>query len=83
MYHQFILESGYNEHKKFISMISVKMPHINQLNYNACVKIDDSDFEASNPGVWVHHARDLQPQDKFTSWEKYKNDSPIFIDNEE
>jgi len=82
-FHEMILESGYNEHNKFISMISVKMPYINQLNYNACVKIDDTDFEASNPGVWVHHVSELQSRDKFTSWEKYKNDSPISIDNDE
>ena len=82
-YHEFVLESGYNEHKKFISMISVKLPHIDQLNYNACIKIDDKDFKASNAGVWVHYARDLQPRDKFTSWGKYENDSPISIDNDE
>ena len=82
-FHSWVLESGYNEHKKFISMISVKLPHIDQLNYNACIKIDDKDFKASNAGVWVHYARDLQPRDKFTSWEKYENDSPISIDNDE
>ena len=82
-YHEYVLDSGYNEHNKFISMISVKMPYIDQLNYNACVKIDDKDFKASNAGVWVHYARDLQPRDKFTSWEKYENDSPISIDNDE
>ena len=69
-YHEYVLEAGYNEHNKFISMISVKLPHIDQLNYNACVKIDDKDFKASNAGVWVHYARDLQPRYKFTSWEK-------------
>ena len=82
-YHEYVLEAGYNEQNKFISMISVKLPHIDQLNYNACVKIDDKDFKASNAGVWVHYARDLQPRDKFTSWEKYENDSPISIDNDE
>ena len=82
-YHEFVLESGYNENDKFISMISVKLPYIDQLNYNACIKIDDKDFKASNAGVWVHYARDLQPRDKFTSWEKYENDSPISIDNDE
>ena len=82
-YHEYVLEAGYNEHNKFISMISVKLPHIDQLNYNACVKIDDKDFKASNAGVWVHYAKDLQPRDKFTSWEKYENDSPISIDNDE
>ena len=82
-YHEYVLDAGYNEQNKFISMISVKMPYIDQLNYNACVKIDDKDFKASNAGVWVHYARDLQPRDKFTSWEKYENDSPISIDNDE
>lgn len=82
-YHEYVLEAGYNEQNKFISMISVKLPYIDQLNYNACVKIDDKDFKASNAGVWVHYVRDLQPRDKFTSWEKYENDSPISIDNDE
>ena len=82
-YHEYVLDAGYNEQNKFISMISGKMPYIDQLNYNACVKIDDKDFKASNAGVWVHYARDLQPRDKFTSWEKYENDSPISIDNDE
>ena len=82
-YHEYVLEAGYNEQNKFISMISVKLPYNDQLNYNACVKIDDKDFKASNAGVWVHYARDLQPRDKFTSWEKYENDSPISIDNDE
>ena len=27
--------------------------------------------------------KDLQPRDKFTSWGKYENDSPISIDNDE
>ena len=36
------------------SMISVLLPYIDQQwNYNACIKIDDKDFKASNPGVWV------------------------------
>ena len=82
-YHEYVLEAGYNEQNKFISMISVKLPYIDQLNYNACIKIDDKDFKASNAGVWVHYARDLQPREKFTSWEKYENDSPISIDIDE
>ena len=76
-YHEYVIEAGYNEHNKFISMISVKLPHIDHLNYNACIKIDDKDFKASNAGVWVHYARDLQPRDKFTDWSKYENDNPV------
>lgn len=76
-YHEYVIEAGYNEHNKFISMISVKLPHIDHLNYNACIKIDDKDFKASNAGVWVHYARDLQPRDKFTDWSKYENDNSV------
>ena len=75
-YHEYVIEAGYNEYNKFISMISVKLPYIDHLNYNACIKIDDKDFKASNVGVWVHYARDLQPRDKFTDWAKYENDNP-------
>jgi hypothetical protein len=62
---------------KFIPMISVKLPYITNLNYNTCVKIDDSDFKATNPGVWVHHLHDLMDRKKFTDWSKYGKDEII------
>jgi hypothetical protein len=62
---------------RFIPMLSFKLPYIQNLNYNACVKIDDKDFKASNPGVWVHHLHDLMDRKKFTDWSKYTNDSII------
>ena len=62
---------------KFIPMISVKLPYITNLNYNTCVKIDDSDFKASNPGVWVHHLHDLMDRKKFTNWSQYGKDEII------
>ena len=58
-------------------MISVKLPYESLLNYNACLKIDDKDFRASNPGVWVHRVHDLKDPDKFTDWSKYTNDEVI------
>ena len=81
-YHEWVLESGYNERHNFISQISVKLPYVNQLNYNACIKIDDADFEHSNAGVWIQPVHELLERDKFTSWDKYKEDSPISIDND-
>tara|TARA_Y100001958_G_C21047632_1_gene415010 strand:+ start:212 stop:742 length:531 start_codon:yes stop_codon:yes gene_type:complete len=81
-YHSFVLERRYNDHDKFISMISVKLPNVNQLNYNACIKIDDSDFKASNPGVWVYYANELKDRKKFTPWEDYGKDQPIILDKE-
>ena len=58
-YHKWILEGGFNEYDKFISQISIKLPNIEELNYNACIKLDDRDFDASNPGVWIHQVHDL------------------------
>lgn len=67
-------ESGFCEHRKFIPMISVKLPYLTQFNYNATLKLDDKDFEATNPGVWTHQLYDLLDRNKFTDWDQYKDD---------
>ena len=46
-HHENVLEGGMTEYDTFIPMISIKLPYISQLNYNACIKIDDKDFKAS------------------------------------
>ena len=66
-----------NEHDKFIAQISVKLPYLSNLNYNACIKIDDKDFKATNPGVWVHQVHDLMDRQAFTDWSKYGKDKAI------
>lgn len=71
------LDSGLVEHRRFIPMISVKIPYINQLGYNAVLKIDDRDFDATNPGVWCHRLHDLQSNSKFTNWDEYKKDETL------
>lgn len=72
-----LLDTGLCEHNRFIPMISVKLPYIDQLGYNACLKIDDKDFDASNPGVWVHKVHDLKDRKVFTDWSKYTTDEII------
>jgi hypothetical protein len=72
-----LLETGLTEHNRFIPMISAKIPYIDQLGYNACLKIDDKDFDASNPGVWVHRIHDLKDKTVFTDWSKYTTDEII------
>jgi len=72
-----LLESGLCEHNNFIPMISVKLPYIRQLGYNATVKIDDKDFRATNPGVWCHSLHTLQKRSVFTDWSKYTKDEPL------
>ena len=72
-----LLESSLVEHHNFIPMISVKLPYIRQLGYNATIKLDDKDFAATNPGVWCHSLHDLQKREVFTDWSKYTKDEVI------
>ena len=72
-----LLESFLVEHNNFIPMISVKLPYSNQLGYNATIKIDDRDFNATTPGVWVHSLHDLKSRDRFTAWHEYQKDQVI------
>jgi hypothetical protein len=72
-----LLESSLVEHHNFIPMISVKLPYIKQLGYNATIKLDDKDFAATNPGVWCHSLHSLQKREVFTDWSKYTKDEII------
>lgn len=72
-----LVESMLTEYHNFIPMISVKLPYINQLGYNATLKIDDKDFRASNAGVWCHSLHDLQNRATFTDWSKYTKDEVV------
>jgi len=72
-----LLESALVEYHNFVPMISVKLPYIRQLGYNATIKIDDKDFAATNPGVWCHSLHDLQKREVFTDWSKYTKDEVI------
>ncbi len=72
-----VLDCGFTEYNTFIPMVSVKLPYINQLGYNATLKLDDKDFKATNPGVWCHNIHDLQTRKTFTDWTKYTTDEVI------
>jgi hypothetical protein len=72
-----ICETILVEHSNFIPMISVKIPYAAQMGYNATVKIDDKDFQASNPGVWCHKLHNLMDPQFYTNWKKYKDDKIV------
>ena len=72
-----LLESGLTENRRFIPQLSVKLPYLTQLGYNATIKIDDKDFDATNPGVWCHRLRDLTTTESFTGWDQYGKDEII------
>ena len=74
---QGVLECMFVGHRRFIPQISVKIPYLTQLGYNATIKLDDLDFEHSNPGVWCHRLRDLTTTESFTDWDQYGKDEII------
>ena len=65
------------EHRKFIPQIRVSIPYTKLWNYNTMLKIDDKDFDATNPGVWCHSLHSLMSRETFTSWDDYKGDSKL------
>lgn len=72
-----LVEGCLIEYNNFIPMISVKLPSLQLLGYNATIKLDDKDFAATNPGVWCHQLHDLKDRKKFTDWSKYTQDEVI------
>jgi len=70
-------EGGLCERDRFIPIIKIPVPYTRLWNYNTCIKIDDRDFAATNPGVWVHQLHDLMDRTRFTDWSEYKNDKVI------
>ena len=72
-----LADTGLCEHFNFVPMISAKLPYINQLGYNAVLKLDDRDFQATNPGVWCWNIHDLKQRDYFTSWDAYTQDERL------
>jgi hypothetical protein len=72
-----LLESGLIEKRRFIPQISVKLPYLQQLGYNATIKLDDVDFAATNPGVWCHSLHSLTTRETFTDWDAYGKDEII------
>lgn len=70
-------EGGLCEYDNFIPQIRVAIPYIKLWNYNTMIKIDDKDFNATNPGVWSHSLHTLMDRSKFTDWKQYSNDEII------
>jgi hypothetical protein len=74
-YAEEIHEDGWCENRKFIPMISVKIPYISLYNYNATIKLDDRTWGATNPGVWTHHLPSLMSKETYTHWDLYTQDT--------
>jgi hypothetical protein len=64
------------KHKKFIPFCSIIFPDSEE-DTALCFKIDDVDFNKTNPGVWAMSMKDFKAKAGFTKWEQYKQDKPI------
>lgn len=72
-----LLESGLTEYYNFIPMISVKLPYVQHLGYNATIKLDDTNFKGTNPGVWCHSLHNLLDRKVYTDWSQYTKDETL------
>ena len=70
-------DSGLCEYRNFIPQIRVSIPYTKLWNYNTMLKIDDVDFDATNPGVWCHSLHSLMSRDTFTDWDQYNKDEVV------
>ena len=62
--------------EKFIPFCSVIFPD-SENDDNLCIKVDDVDFNKTNPGVWTMSMDHFKQSAGFTSWDEYKQDEPI------
>ena len=70
-------DTGLCEFRNFIPQIRVSVPYTKLWNYNTMLKIDDVDFDATNPGVWTHSLHSLMSRNTFTSWDEYSKDQLV------
>ena len=65
---------------KFIPFCSMIFPKSEE-DDNLCIKVDDVDFNKTNPGVWTMTMDHFKQSSGFTSWNEYKQDEPIEYNN--
>lgn len=70
-------DTGLCEYRNFVPQIRVSIPHVRLWNYNTMIKIDDNDFDATNPGVWTHSLHSLMSRETFTDWDQYNEDKTV------
>ena len=61
---------------KFIPFCSIIFPFTED-DDQLCFKIDDEDFNKTNPGVWTMSMKDFNGTSGYTKWDQYKKDEPI------
>ena len=65
--------------ERFIPFCSVIFPKVLE-DKKLCIKVDDIDFNKTNPGVWTMTMDNFKEASGYTSWDQYKKDEPIEYD---
>jgi len=71
---------GIWQSRQFVPLLSVRIPKIQTSSPNLTVKIDDIDFNATNPGVWCMHFHEVTDSNRFTDWQDYGTDMVLTED---
>lgn len=82
--HEFVLKmlnTGIWQSKQFIPLLGVRIPKLQTSSPNLTIKIDDIDFNATNPGVWCMHFNEITDSNRFTDWKDYETD--VILKNEQ
>ena len=64
------------KNSKFIPFCSIIMPESEE-DTSLCFKIDDIEFNKTNPGIWTMSMKDFKEKAGYTKWNDYKKDKPI------
>jgi hypothetical protein len=68
-------DTGLCEYRNFVPQIRISIPYVKLWNYNTMIKVDDRDFDDTNPGVWTHSLHSLMSRRTFTDWDQYNEDT--------
>jgi hypothetical protein len=82
---QFVVDTlpgKYAAHPHFIPMVSCIVPYVETFSKNLVLKVDDTDFQGTNTGVWCIPQHDLLDRNRFTPWVDYGNDEVIMRDSD-
>lgn len=61
---------------RFIPMVNVEVPNLKSMP-NLAIRIDDIDFNCTNPGVWVVNYNTINNTQCYTPWSSYTGDRVI------
>jgi hypothetical protein len=62
---------------KFSITYAIPVPNIEKVKGTINIKLDDEDFEATNPGVWSTTIETIKVPNNYTGWDDYKKDKPL------